>query len=113
MNSFDSYMTPRDRAESEALSCPVCERAGMPFARQEMTPMPEDQPMCGCSTGGNTSAYGLESCGGNYPLAMVYSPEQRFESLFDTPEEGLAHGTIFRSLCLPFLPGNCHRGGKC
>lgn len=44
---------------------------------------------------------------GNCPLAgmslaMVYSPEQAFENLYE-PEEGLAHGTVFIALDMPFL----------
>ena len=35
------------------------------------------------------------------PLAMVYSPEQAFEGLYE-PEEGLSHGTIFEALDMPF-----------
>lgn len=36
-----------------------------------------------------------------YPLAMVYSPEQGFENLYE-PEEGLSRGTIFAALDFPF-----------
>ena len=35
------------------------------------------------------------------PLAMVYSPEQAFDDLFE-PEEGLARGTVFAALEFPF-----------
>ena len=49
-------------------------------------------------------------CGENPPhggmrmpsLAMVYSPRQRYEDLYD-PAEGLMNGTIFRKLNKPFL----------
>ncbi len=112
MNSFDSYMTPRDRAEGEKLSCSLNDRGGISLTRQEMVPRPDDG-LCGCRGDGNSSPYGLGNCGGTYPLAMVYSPAQAFDNLFDTPEEGLFHGTIFRQLCLPFLPNDNHRGGKC
>ena len=36
-----------------------------------------------------------------YPLAMVYSPEQGFDDLYE-PEEGLSRGTVFVALDLPF-----------
>ena len=36
-----------------------------------------------------------------YPLAMVYSPEQGFENLYE-PEDGLSRGTIFAALDFPF-----------
>ena len=35
-------------------------------------------------------------------LAMVYSPEQAFEMLYE-PDEGLVHGTIFQALDKPFF----------
>ena len=35
------------------------------------------------------------------PLAMVYSPFQRFDNLFE-PEEALCHGTLFMELYKPF-----------
>ncbi len=35
------------------------------------------------------------------PLAMVYSPEQAFDDLFE-PDEGLARGTVFAALEFPF-----------
>lgn len=35
------------------------------------------------------------------PLAMVYAPEQAFEGLYE-PEEGLARGTVFSALEMPF-----------
>ena len=45
------------------------------------------------------------------PLAMVYSPAQRFDNLYD-PEEGLEAGTIFRDLDLPFYPTGCASCGR-
>ena len=43
-----------------------------------------------------------------YPLAMVYAAEQIFRNIND-PVTGLAHGTIFAELDLPFLASD---GGK-
>jgi hypothetical protein len=40
-------------------------------------------------------------------LAMVYSPRQRFEDLFE-PSEALRRGTLFCRLDMPFIG----RGGK-
>ncbi|MBQ6261943.1 MAG: spore coat associated protein CotJA [Clostridia bacterium] len=45
------------------------------------------------------------------PLAMVYSPAQRFDNLYD-PEEGLEAGTIFRDLDFPFYPTGCASCGR-
>ncbi|MBQ7173054.1 MAG: spore coat associated protein CotJA [Clostridia bacterium] len=38
---------------------------------------------------------------GGLPLAMVYSPKQPFENLYE-PMEGLSRGTLFSALDLPF-----------
>ena len=46
-------------------------------------------------TSGNDPLLGM-------PLAMVYSPEQAFENLYE-PDEGLSRGTIFTALDMPFL----------
>lgn len=42
---------------------------------------------------------------GARPLAMVYSPVQEWRELYDN-EMGLAHGTLFKELDLPFLGGD-------
>ena len=63
----------------------------------------------GCSI--NERSWGLE----NYPLAMVYSPLQKFEKLYDT-ETALCNGTIFEELDLPFNGAsvyNASKGGFC
>lgn len=44
-------------------------------------------------------------------LAMVYSPEQPFEGLY-SPEDGLAHGTLFEALYKPWMPESCGREAK-
>ena len=51
---------------------------------------------CGCNEDDHKS-WGLHS----YPLAMVYSPIQEWKNLYDN-ELGLARGTIFKELELPF-----------
>lgn len=44
-----------------------------------------------------------------YPLAMVYSPVQSFDGLFE-PADGLSAGTIFRQLALPLeTKGGCRQ----
>ena len=64
-------------------SCPVME---------SMKPAPEN-------TG--VDCTGSETAGGNRPLAMVYSPEQKWQNLLN-PESALYHGSIFRDLVKPF-----------
>lgn len=63
--------------------------------------------MSGGINGGTTgqTSWGLYG----YPLAMVYSPVQSFDSLFE-PGDGLAAGTIFRELALPLeMRGGCRQ----
>ena len=67
-----------------------------PQARQEAPVRPEGG--CGCQKPCNTS------CPTEIPapsLAMVYCPRQCWRSLLE-PEVGLAHGTLFAELVLPF-----------
>lgn len=44
-----------------------------------------------------------------FPLAMVYSPEQEWQDLYE-PEDALAHGTLFTALDYPWYPAACNRG---
>lgn len=48
------------------------------------------------------------------PIAMVYSPMQRWKDLYD-PHTALGNGTIFKELDLPFYPTPCRRkeNGQC
>ena len=62
--------------------CPMC-------ARNEGT------EECNGCTSGKDPLHG-------YSLAMVYSPEQEFEDLYEA-DEALARGTIFIQLDKPFL----------
>ena len=64
---------------------------------------------CGCCEGGGRDKGGLveSNCLRGMSLAMVYSPCQEFEDLYDHTE-GLKRGTIFRALDKPFTG---RRGG--
>lgn len=63
----------------------------------------------GCSDGcGDGKGWGLHE----YPLAMVYSPQQVWRSIHDL-ETGFSHGTIFRELDLPFTGCGSKKGGSC
>lgn len=46
-----------------------------------------------------------------YPLAMVYSPVQRFAELYDL-DTALTQGTMFKELDLPFMGVTVTRGTK-
>lgn len=65
---------------------------------------------CGCDRGnGGREGDGRGfDCLHGMSLAMVYSPCQEFEDLYDHTE-GLRHGTIFRALDKPFSG----KGGRC
>ena len=67
---------------------------------------------CGCTDNGDRDTRGDSACtegigtSGNDPLkgaslAMVYSPEQAFEGLYE-PDEALVRGTVFIALEKPF-----------
>ncbi|MDD6207257.1 MAG: spore coat associated protein CotJA [Clostridiales bacterium] len=43
-----------------------------------------------------------------FPIGMCYVPMQKWGNLFEA-DEGLAHGTIFRDLALPFTCAGCTR----
>ena len=61
----------------------------------------------GCGCGNSSSDMDNDcrnSCLRGNSLAMVYSPCQRFENIYDTTE-GLCRGTIFRDLDKPFWGG--------
>lgn len=65
---------------------------------------PTNDGCSGCEEGG----HGKEiDCLGGMSLAMVYSPCQEFDDLYDHTE-GLRRGTIFRQLDKPFAG---RRGG--
>ena len=67
-----------------------------------------EQSDCGCQMNKNQGCgWGLK----NYPLAMVYSPLQEFENLFDT-ELALEKGTLFSELDLPFMGESVYKSGK-
>ena len=83
-----------------------------PNAVQNVEPQSGRRPMegggCGCCErgGNNGGAVGID-CLRGMSLAMVYSPCQEFEDLYDHTE-GLRRGTIFRQLDKPFTG---RRGG--
>ena len=52
--------------------------------------------------------WGLEG----YPLAMVYTPVQRFGNMHDL-DNALASGTLFKELDLPFMGMTVTKGGCC
>ena len=66
----------------------------------------------GCGSERNSSCTGKHSWGlENHPLAMVYSPLQSFDNLFDM-DTALNKGTMFCELDLPFMGESVYNSGK-
>ncbi|MBR2951431.1 MAG: spore coat associated protein CotJA [Clostridia bacterium] len=113
MNSFDENMTPRDRVDG--IDSILRELMGDELLEN---PLPSPPP---CQTGNDdrqehhsTHGRGCEFLS----LAMVISPYQEFDNLFDCYEEALQKGTLFRDLYMPMTgQGPCayngQNGGKC
>ena len=66
-----------------------------------------DAPSCNIECDRRPS-WGLEG----YPLAMVYTPVQRFGNMHDL-DNALASGTLFKELDLPFMGMTVTKGGCC
>lgn len=108
MNSFDENMTPRDRVDG--IDSILRELMGDEL---EQNPLPTPPP---CQTGNdytkdNRSTH--DHSGEFASLAMVYSPYQEFDNLFDCYEEALEKGTLFRNLYMPMTgKGPCRYNGQ-
>lgn len=85
MNIFDDYMTPLDRYEEEVQN--NCKKSTAPSISSEM----------------------FEDITPKRPLAMVYSPLQKWENIYE-PSEALEKGTLFADLYFPWLAGE--KGGR-
>ena len=68
----------------------------------------EEEYTCGCGTCENFRVPTLH----DVPLAMVYSPHQEWENIYDA-EIGHSRGTIFKCLDLPFYPVRCAEKEQC
>ena len=106
MNSFDENMTPRDRVDG--IDSILRELMGDELAEN---PLPTPPP---CRTGNDDKTDGAPFVS----LAMVISPYQEFDNLYDSYEEALEKGTLFRGLYMPMTGkgpcgGNTQNGGRC
>ena len=68
----------------------------------------EKENDCGC---GSCEGFNPPTLHG-VPLAMVYSPHQEWENLYE-PEVGHSRGTIFKCLDFPFYPVRCSNNEQC
>ena len=98
--------------ENNGCSCQQPYNSNTNSIRRERTPMCE----MGCKQG-NDKRIGPRkyTCGQDNgylqrtaPIAMVYSPMQKWRELYD-PHTALMTGTIFKELDLPFYPTPCKR----
>lgn len=72
----------------------------------KMTQRNENGGSCQGGCGEYDGGWGLSS----YPLAMVYSPLQKFHELYEI-DVALSRGTLFSELDLPFEGGKMNKGG--
>ena len=116
MNTKNDNYTPRERVDAQLLQKLLQENDGFADrAVQTGTRVPcgdaHRQTNCTPERVRPSSPNVSRPCGLNsgWPLAMVYSPAQPFEELYDA-EEGLIRGTIFRQLDFPLTVGRCQEG---
>ena len=74
--------------------------------------MPRQEPQSGGCTAQNCVSGSRAVQLKGYPLAMVFSPNQEWEGIFE-PEEALAKGTLFAGLVFPWYPSRCREAGSC
>jgi len=79
--------------------------------RGSSCPIVAERTAPACNDGDNAGAY-IQARGSAHStsLAMVYSPVQRFEHIYE-PEKALSRGTLFEALDLPFV--GCGRKEAC
>ena len=107
MNSFDETMTPRDRVDG--IDTILRELMANEL---ETNPLPTP-PSCRDNEKADSYTRRTLCPDGEYAsLAMVYSPYQEFDNLYETHEEALGKGTLFRSLYMP-MDRTCGMKGGC
>jgi hypothetical protein len=114
MNSKNENFTPRERVDAQLLSQLLAECDGIPCSVTASARPNGGCPSCRLTPSGSRGIQPVrprenrETDG--ISLAMVYSPAQEFDDLYD-PEEGLYRGTIFVKLDKPLREG-CNREGR-
>ena len=104
--SADTGDVPRlDRIQGKRLCDGSLPKEAIPFGGN-MSQRNENGGSCHSGCGEYDGGWGLSS----YPLAMVYSPLQKFHELYE-PEIALERGTLFSELDLPFEGEKMHKGG--
>ncbi len=120
MTSNNDYKTPKDRISTEFRNKLFAEEdlpVGAFFGMGGYAPSHHRENLgTACRWEGSERSRPREACetkGRRYaesgaPLAMVYSPFQKFEGLY-TEEEALCKGSLFKGLYLPFEAYCCGR----
>ena len=95
--------------QRNSMRYPGAANGGQGVAEPQSGRRPMSGGGCGCCEGRSDNNGGERAdCLRGMSLAMVYSPCQEFEDLYDHTE-GLRRGTIFRQLDKPFTG----KGGRC
>ncbi|MBR2986689.1 MAG: spore coat associated protein CotJA [Clostridia bacterium] len=80
--------------------CPTCRsRASDPYCQDKGKA--RSYPPYSCET--HKTAPGINTVSDPTSLAMVFSPKQPWQALYDAPE-ALSRGTLFKELDKPFAP---------
>ncbi len=133
MYSENNRRAPACRANDEFLrrmlggelvgGCSGGEKKTMPACRNEKPACNGNKPSCSNNVPPCSGMMQRNSAGDNYPtgncpttleapsLAMVYSPKQCWQNVFE-PMDGLLHGSIFAELVLPLEVGKCNCIGE-
>ena len=104
---FSGDIPELDQRQGRRLCDGSLPEESLPFGGK-MNQRNENGGNCNChgGCGEYDGGWGLSS----YPLAMVYSPLQKFHELYE-PEVALERGTLFSELDLPFEGGKMNKGG--
>lgn len=94
----NNYGTPRDRLDPSILERMMQQNCAVPTMEHQ------EAPSCPYEPENETITNGVS-------LAMVYSPEQFWQNLYNE-EEGFMQGTIFKELDKPFYGPKCQGGRR-
>ena len=94
------------RNDTSDSTCVPCSGAGSDICRENLSSYSGS-----CSENGGNQRFASHALSG-LPLAMVYSPCQEWDRIYDD-EEGFERGTIFSDIDFPFYPTPCNKSCSC
>lgn len=103
MTRNNDYRTPKDRISSELRE--LLEKED-PRPVGSFYVQRNAKEACSCNKRGMERQQERFCKEERFPLAMIYSPKQEFENLFE-PEAALEHGSLFCDLVFPFKAYCC------